>query len=97
MNELMPMPASGCENDYHHIFDNPEHHLDGYLAACNGNQAEAYSGVQTYGQTYVNTYNLTGVNTFTTNVRATNNTWFRITIRGRVINRKLNIGTFYLA
>lgn len=26
-NELQPMATSGCENDYHHIFDNPQHNL----------------------------------------------------------------------
>lgn len=25
--ELQPMATSGCENDYHHIFDNPQHNL----------------------------------------------------------------------
>ena len=30
-NEPQPMATSGCENDYHHIFDNPQHNLAPFL------------------------------------------------------------------
>lgn len=93
--ELMPMMARGCENDYNHIFGNPEHNLDGFLAYYGGNQATAYAAVLGVAQTYVTTYGITGIinafNQITVNVSG-----FNITFRGNVINGYLHIGTFFI-
>ena len=93
--ELMPMMASGCENDYNHIFGNPDHNLNGFLAYYGGNQAMAYSAVLGAAQSHVTTYGITGIinrfNQITINVSG-----FNITFRGNVIDGILHIGTFFI-
>ena len=93
--ELMPMMASGCENDYNHIFGNPEHNLDGFVGYYGGNQAAAYAAVSVAAQAYVTSHQITGIinafNQITVNVSG-----FNITVRGNVINGRLNIGTFFI-
>ena len=56
--ELMPMMASGCENDYNHIFGNPEHNLDGFVGYYGGNQAAAYAAVSVAAQAYVTSHQI---------------------------------------
>ena len=93
--ELMPMMASGCENDYNHIFGNPEHNLDGFVGYYGGNQAAAYAAVSVAAQAYVTSHQITGIinafNQITINVSG-----FNITFRGNVINGNLHIGTFFI-
>ena len=94
-NELQPMASSGCENDYHHIFDNPQHNLAPFLNSYGGNQAAAYGAVLSAGQSYVTAACISGVinayNQITVSVNG-----FNITIRGNVINGRLHIGTFFI-
>ena len=93
--ELMPMMARGCENDYNHIFGNPEHNLDGFVGYYGGDQAMAYAAVLGVAQTYVTNHGITGIinafNQITVNVSG-----FNITFRGNVINGRLHIGTFFI-
>ena len=93
--ELMPMMASGCENDYNHIFGNPQHKLDEFVGYYGGNQAAAYSAVSVAAQAYVTSHQITGIinasNQITVNVSG-----FNITVRGNVINDRLHIGTFFI-
>lgn len=60
-NELQPMATSGCESDYHHIFDNPRHNLTPFLNSYGGNQAAAYGAVLSAGQSYVTAACISGV------------------------------------
>ena len=93
--ELMPMMARGCENDYNHIFGNPAHNLDGFVGYYGGNQAAAYAAVSVAAQAYVTSHQITGIinafNQITLNVSG-----FNITVRGNVINGRLHIGTFFI-
>jgi hypothetical protein len=93
--ELMPMMASGCENDYNHIFGNPAHNLDGFVGYYGGNQAAAYAAVSVAAQAYVTSHQITGIinafNQITINVSG-----FNITFRGNVMNGNLHIGTFFI-
>lgn len=93
--ELQPMATSGCENDYHQIFDNPQHNLAPFLNSYGGNQAAAYGAVLSAGQSYVTAACISGVinayNQITVSVNG-----FNITIRGNVINGRLHIGTFFI-
>lgn len=93
--ELQPMATSGCENDYPHIFDNPQHNLAPFLNSYGGKQAAAYGAVLSAGQSYVTAACISGVinayNQITVSVNG-----FNITIRGNVINGRLHIGTFFI-
>ena len=93
--ELMPMMARGCENDYNHIFGNPEHNLDEFVEHYGGDQAAAYAAVSVAAQAYVTSHQITGIinafNQITLNVSG-----FNITVRGNVINGRLHIGTFFI-
>lgn len=93
--ELQPMATSGCENDYHHIFDNPQHNLAPFLNSYGGNQTAAYGAVLSAGQSYVTAACMSGVinayNQITVSVNG-----FNITIRGNVINGRLHIETFFI-
>lgn len=92
-NELQPMATSGCENDYHHIFDNPQHNLAPFLNSYGGNQAAAYGAVLSAGQSYVTVARISGeINAYNQITVSVNG--FNITIRGNVINGCLHIGTF---
>lgn len=94
-NELQPMATSGGENDYHHIFDNPQHNLAPFLNSYGGNQAAAYGAALSAGQSYVTAACISGVinayNQITVSVNG-----FNITIRRNVINGRLHIGTFFI-
>ena len=93
--ELIPMMARGCENDYNHIFGNPEHNLDGFVGYYGGDQAAAYAAVSVAAQAYVTSHQITGIinafNQITVNVSG-----FNITVRGNVINGRFHIGTFFI-
>lgn len=77
--ELMPMMARGCENDYNHIFGNPAHNLDGFVGYYGGNQAAAYAAVSVAAQAYVTSHQITGIinafNQITINVSGFNITF----------------------
>ncbi len=95
MPELLPMMARGCENDYNHIFGNPEHNLDGFLGYYGGNQAMAYGAVLEMAQSHVTNYGITGIINATNQITI-NVSGFNITFRGNVLNGILYIGTFFI-
>ena len=93
--ELSPMMAARCANDYNHIFGNPDHNLEPFLAYYGGNQSAAYGAVLDVAQSYVTSNGIMGIidryNQITVNVCG-----FYITVRGNVINGVLRIGTFFI-
>ncbi len=94
-NELVPIMANGCQNDYHHYFDNPQHNLGPFLASYGGNQSAAYGAVLSAGQAYVATAGISGIINASNQITVSVN-GYNITIRGNVINGTLHIGTFFI-
>lgn len=87
-------PSSNVNsNKLNHIFEKEEHNLNHFLESYGGNQEKAYQAIEKATQQYIDTNKISdGLMQEVINVKENN-----ITVRGNVINGKINIGTAYIA